>query len=440
MDFYSLAAAVLGLSALFSVFNLRVLRLPETIGLLATGLLASVAVLLFGLVLPAAPIMDLYRALEKIDFSFFVLEIAIGFLVFAGAFAADAESMARDRWPILIFATLGIVLSTLIVGGLVYALVRLLGLHDVPFLHCLLFGALISPTDPIAVLAILRGSAVAKSLQADIAGESLLNDGVGVVVFLTLLDIAGKGEALDAGAPAVMDVVALFGREVAGGVVLGLACGWLTNRLVRLSRVPATDILVTLAAVMGCFAVAAKLHVSGVLALVITGFVVGRAMRSKDVTDSERRHLDDLWDAVDHILNAVLFTLMGLVLLGLSHDFRVDYLMAGLLAIPVVLIARVVSVAVPLPFTKLRCGHPGATVALLTWGGLRGGISIALALSLTADLSRTLILHMTYAVVVFSILGQGLTIGTLVRWLAKVNVVSTGGEEGAVGRREEPTA
>ena len=439
MDIYALAAAILGLSALFSVFNSRVLRFPETIGLMATGLLASVAVLLFGLAFPS-PIMDICREVEKVDFSFFVLEIALGFLMFAGGFTADSESMARDRWPILSFATIGIVLSTLIIGGLAYAIVWLLGLHNVLFLHCLLFGALISPTDPIAVLAILRATAVPKSIQADIAGESLLNDGVAVVVFLTLLNIAGAGESLDSRESIIVDAVALLGREAAGGVILGLAFGWLTNRFVRLARAPTTDVLITLAAVMGCFTLASRLHVSGALALVVTGLVVGRRIRSKDATASERRHLSDLWDAIDHILNAVLFTLMGLVLLGLSHNFQVAYLVAGLLAIPAVLLARTVSVAIPLPFTKLRYGHPGTTIALLTWGGLRGGISIALALSLTPELSRDLILYMTYAVVVFSILVQGLTIGTLVKRLAPVHAEPPTSGGGTVRHRREPAA
>ncbi len=416
MELYSIAAIVLGIGALASVFNARVLRLPDTIGLMATGLLGSAALLMFGLIFPST-LMGVCHRVVAFDFSFFVLDFALGFLIFAGAFMADSEAMAKDRWPILVFATVGILLSTFIVGGLTYGILHLLGIASVPFIHCLLFGALISPTDPIAVLSILKGTAVPRSLQADIAGESLLNDGVAVVVFLTILQIAGGGGEHGGGGAehgAVMPVIALFAREVLGGALLGAVFGWLGTRLLRIAHAPAIDILISLAVVMGCYTLAWKLHVSGPLALVVVGLFFGRALRSAKTDASEREHLTGFWEAIDHILNAVLFTLMGMVLLGLSESFELRYLAAGLLAIPAVLLARVTSVSVPLPFTKLRCGSPGTTIVMLTWGGLRGGISIALALSLNEEISRNLILHLTYVVVAFSILGQGLTISPLV--------------------------
>ena len=421
MEIFTLAAVVLGVSALASVFNARVLRLPETIGLMATGLLASAAFLLFGTLFPTA-VEDICHRVAAFDFSSFVLDSALGFLIFAGAFAADAEAMQRDRWPILVFATLGILLSTFLVGGMAYGITQMLGMTEVPFVHCLLFGALISPTDPIAVLAILKETAVPRSLQADIAGESLLNDGVAVVVFITILQAAGGGG--DHGGSEsygrTMSTITLFGREVLGGALLGAVFGWIGVRLVRIAEAEAVDILISLAVVMGCYALAWRLHVSGPLALVVTGLIFGSVMRSPEVDASEREHLDTFWEGIDHILNAVLFTLMGLVLLGLSESFEMRFLTAGVIAIPAVLLARVASVSLPLPMTKLRCGNPGTTIALLTWGGLRGGISIALALSLSSELSRDLILHMTYVVVAFSILGQGLTVNPLVKKLLPV--------------------
>jgi CPA1 family monovalent cation:H+ antiporter len=410
MEIYTIAAIVLGISALASVFNERVLRLPETIGLMATGLLASLLILTFGAIFPSAIVGLCHRVLE-FNFSAFVLDFALGFLIFVGAFTADAEAMKRDRWPILLFATVGILLSTFIVGGLAFGIVQLLGMSEVPFIHCLLFGALISPTDPIAVLAILKGSSVPRSLQADIAGESLLNDGVAVVIFLTILQKASGGEGHGADESALI----LFAREVFGGVLLGLVFGWLGTKLVRIAKVAPVDILLSLAMVMGCYALAWRLHVSGPLALVVVGLIFGNALHAPETDADEREHLDAFWEGIDHILNAVLFTLMGLVLLGLSENFQLSFLVAGALAIPAVLLARLISVGLPLPLTGLRCGMPGSTIAVLTWGGLRGGISIALALSLAADLSRDLILHMTFVVVAFSIIVQGLTISPLVK-------------------------
>ena len=256
--------------------QLAFLRLPETIGLIATGLIASAVLLLADFIFPQA-VEGISQQVIEFDFSSFVLDFALGFLMFAGAFQANAHAMSRDRCVILAFATFGILISTFVVGGLVFGIVQLLGLDGVPFIHCLLFGALISPTDPIAVLAILKNSSVPDALQADIAGESLLNDGVAVVVFLTVLQFAG-GEGhggIEPGADAlslVTSVLTLFGREVIGGVLLGLAFGRIGTKLVALAKAPSADILISLATVMGGYALAHKIHVSGPLAMVVTGF------------------------------------------------------------------------------------------------------------------------------------------------------------------------
>ena len=419
MESYSLVALILVVTAGAALFNRRLLRLPESVGLMATALIVSLAFLVGGLFLPGI-VQPVCERVEAVDFSFVVLDLLLGFLIFAGAFSADAAAMSRERWPILVFATVGILISTAVVGLAMWVLLEALGM-GIPLLHCLLFGALISPTDPIAVLAILKTTGVPRALQADIAGESLLNDGVAVVVFLTLFQLAGGASAgghgsMQAGI-GVFEIMTLFGREVAGGVVLGAAGGFLASRALRVARIETVDILITVATVMGVYAVAWRLHVSGPLAIVVVGIILGQAIRSQVTTVAEREHVSVFWDAMDHLLNAVLFTMMGFVLLGLVGDYQPLHLVAGLFAIPMVLAARLLSLSATVPLTKLRCGNVKSTLSLLTWGGLRGGISIALALSLQPEMSRELIVFVTYVVVVFSILAQGLSIGALVRKL-----------------------
>jgi len=417
MEAYTLVAIILFITTGAALFNKRLLRLPESVGLMGTALLVSMLFLAFGLIFPEI-VQPVCHRVISIDFSFIVLELLLGFLIFAGAFSSDTSAMAMQRWPIVIFATAGILISTFIVGAAMWGILDAIGL-GIPFLHCLLFGALISPTDPIAVLAILKTTGVPRSLQADIAGESLLNDGVAVVVFLTLFQLAGGmgGEPGPAAELGPSQVLVLFGREVIGGVILGALGGWLARLALRIARNDAIDILITVATVMTVYAGAWKLHVSGPLALVVVGIVVALAMNSDRTAPEERDHLETFWEAIDHLLNAVLFTLMGLVILSLVDTFEPGYLLAGLLAIPVVLGARLFSLGATVPFTKLRCGNVKSTLSLLTWGGLRGGISIALALSLQPDMSRELIVFVTYIVVVFSILVQALSIGKLVKKL-----------------------
>lgn len=417
METYTLVAVILFLTTGAALFNQRLLRLPESVGLMGTALLVSILFLGFGLVFPEI-VQPVSHRVTEIDFSFVVLELLLGFLIFAGAFSSDTSAMAMQRWPILLFATAGILISTFVVGGAMWFLLDVMGL-GIPFLHCLLFGALISPTDPIAVLAILKTTGVPRSLQADIAGESLLNDGVAVVVFLTLFELAGgtgseQGHVAGFGAS---QVLTLFGREVIGGVILGALGGWLATLALRIAKNDAIDILITVATVMTVYAGAWKLHVSGPLALVVVGIMVALAINSDRTDPEERDHLEIFWEAIDHLLNAVLFTLMGFVVLSLVDNFQLGYLFAGLIAIPVVLGSRLISLGITLPLTSLRCGNVKSTLSLLTWGGLRGGISIALALSLQSDMSRELIVFVTYIVVVFSILVQAMSIGKLVKKL-----------------------
>jgi len=411
MEVFSLVALILAVAAILSVFNARVLRFPDSIGLMGSALMASLVALALGFVFPES-IGHLCDKVAAFNFRSFVLEMALGFLVFAGAFTADTQAFSRERYPILIFATLGILVSTFVVGGLSYGLFSLLGLQ-VPFIHCLLFGALISPTDPIAVLAILQSTSVSRSIEADIAGESLLNDGVAVVVFLTIYQLAGgsvEGHELAEQAPGVLGVIVLFCREVLGGILLGAAVAWVAIQLMRLTKMTYVDLLLSISAVMGSYALAYQLDVSGPLSLVVVGLWLGQVLRGHQIPEVDSHHLEIFWKSIDYVLNAMIFTLMGVVLLGLSTNFRPGYLLAGLLCIPIVLIARAVSVYGPMPLTKLKFGHPLSTGAILTWGGLRGGVSLALALSLSADQNRSLLLTVTYVIVTFSILVQGLTI------------------------------
>lgn len=412
MNLFTVVAGILCITALLSYLNHKWLRFPETIGVMVMALGLSGVAIAVGTIFPES-LEATCRVVEEIDFSSFVLDNALAFLIFAGAFGIDTRVLNRERVPVLVFATFGIVVSTFLVGGLTWLMLHALGMNT-PVIHCLLFGALISPTDPIAVLAILKKAGVPKNLEADVAGESLLNDGVAVVIFLTIYHFAEPG----GGHFGPGDVASLFGKEVVGGSGLGLLLGWFGYRALKSAMQPTIDVMITLSVVMGGYALAGALHFSGPLTMVAAGLVMSAGLAKNHLGAEEQQHVDIFWESIDEILNAVLFVLMGLVVLSLAEQFQWSYLVAGLLAIPVVLASRVVSVWLSVRMTKLRCGSPGKTVALLSWGGLRGGISVALALSLASEgMSRELIVYMTYIVVLFSVVGQGLSVGALVRKL-----------------------
>ena len=333
----------------------------------------------------------------------------LSFLLFAGALHINLNDLAKQKWVISILATVGILTSTFIVGGVSYFLLNKLGI-EINFIYCLLFGSLISPTDPIAVLGILKSANAPKTLETKIAGESLFNDGVAVVVFIVLLGIATGGHEVSAG-----HILLLFLEEAVGGVLFGFAIGWITYQLLKQVDSYQVEILLTLALVMGGYALASAIHVSGPIAVVVAGLLIGNHGRTFGMSDHTREHLDTFWELIDEILNAVLFVLIGLEVLILP--FTTDVLMVSLLLIPLILAARFISVGLPIMLMrKKRQFTPGA-VKILTWGGLRGGISVALALSLPPGDARDVILAITYVIVVFSILVQGLTIGLLVKAL-----------------------
>jgi CPA1 family monovalent cation:H+ antiporter len=398
---FEVIAVLTSLTAVFGYVNYRWIKLPPTIGLMGLALLGSVGLLAMG----RAEVIDLShvtRFVTAIDFDTTLLNGVLGALLFAGALHVDLRQLREERLLILALSTAGVALSTGLVGGGVYYVTALLGIN-VPLPWCFVFGALISPTDPIAVGAILRKAGVPKRLEATITGESLFNDGVGVVVFLVLVGLANSGEALSAA-----HVAKLFLVEAVGGCVFGLALGWLTNQLLSHVDDYQVEIMLTLAVTTGGFVLANRLHLSGALAMVVTGLMVGSSGRALSMSATTRARLDDFWELVDEFLNAMLFVLMGIEVVVIQ--FTGASALAGVLVIPVVLLARAVSAGVPLAVIGLRTPSARGALPILTWSGLRGGISVALALSLPASSGRSTLVTMTYIVVCFSILVQGLTV------------------------------
>jgi len=388
------------LAALFSYVNHRLLKLPITIGLMAVALVFSLALLALGK-LGVGVEEEAQRFIGAIDFNEALMHGMLGFLLFAGALHVKLDELLNLKWVIGSLAVVGTILSSLITGTVGYVLFDLVGM-PLPFLYCLLFGALISPTDPIAVMGILRQARLPKALEIKIVGESLFNDGVGVVIFLVILNLLPK-PSVD-----VADIFTLFAKEAIGGATLGLALGYVAYRMLRSVDNYQVEILITLALVMGSFGLADLLHTSGPIAVVVAGLLIGNHGRQWAMSDTTREHLDNFWELLDEILNAVLFVLIGLEVLVLS--FQQPYLVGGLVAIPLVLAARWVSVVLHIKTFSLVREFSARTITILTWGGLRGGISVALALSLPYGPMRDAVVTMTYAVVVFSILAQGLTI------------------------------
>ena len=410
MNLFSIITILVVISAAFGYLNVRFLKLPTTIGLMILAIGFTSLVLLIGSFNQA--ILDYADTLiNSIDFSNLILEVLLSFLLFAGALHVDWDALKEQGGPILIFSTIGVVASTFVVATLFYGVVNYLLGFPIAYIHCLLFGALISPTDPIAVLGILKQIGVPKNLEIKFVGESLFNDGVGVVVFITIYNIAQQGLA-DTSAS---EVLLLFTEEVGGGIALGFALGYLTYLLARQIDHYETEVMLTLAVVMGGYLLATTLHFSGPLAMVVAGLFVGNSARNTAMSAMTQRYLDSFWELVDVFLNAVLFVLIGLELLVIS--LAPNYLIAGALAIIIVLLSRYLVLKVPIYFYKKRLGFVPNTDIIMTWGGLRGGISIALALSLTEAMDREFIITVTYMVVVFSIIVQGLSVGRLIKRL-----------------------
>ena len=405
MSIFNIFALFISIAAIASFINHRFIKLPSTIGIMAISLVMSLAVVgagYFGLEIRNTATVFI----KQIDFSESLMKGMLSFLLFAGAIKINLDDLARQKFVVAALATIGVVATTFIVGTAFYYILGLLGLL-LPYTYCLVFGALIAPTDPVAVLSILKSLEAPKSLETKIAGESLFNDGVGIVVFVVLIGIATRGTSVDA-----LHIAALFIREAVGGMVFGLIIGYAAYLLIKKVDEYSVEVLLTLGLVCGGYALATKLHVSGPISIVVAGLLIGNYGRRLAMSASTRNHLDNFWELIDEILNAVLFIWIGFEVLVLSLDL--SYVLAGLVAIPLSLTARFISIWSTVFIFKFKRRFSDNAVLILTWGGLRGGISIALALSIAPGLARDVIVTTTYIVVIFSILVQGLTINKLI--------------------------
>ena len=406
MELFHLFSILIVISALFAYINYRYLKLTNAIGLMLVSLIFSLMGLLLGSFFPSIKSI-VAEQLSSINFSELLLEGMLSFMLFAGAIHIKYKDLKSEKLTIMLFSTFSVVISTFIVGFVSYYLLNYFGLQ-VSLIHSLLFGALISPTDPIAVISILKSAGVSKSLETKIAGESLFNDGVAVVVFITILQLTKPGVELS-----VASVSLLFGQEALGGILLGALVGWLGYKLIASIDNYQVEVLITLAIVMGGYTFAHYIHVSGPLAMVIAGLITGNHGKSYGMSDTTTEYIDKFWELIDEILNALLFVLIGLELLIIQTNKTV--LIVALILIVIVLITRFISVLIPSLFIRIQQGITKQTLLILTWGGLRGGISIALALSLPSSLSKDIWVTITYVIVCFSILVQGMSIGKLVK-------------------------
>ena len=417
MTVFEVSACLVSLAAVLSYLNYKYLKLPSAIGLMALSLAGSLVLVFIGLGVPSLE-REAKDAIRRIDLQQAFLNGMLGFMLFAGSLHIKLDELASRKWAVVVLSTVGVLVSTTVVGLLAWALLSAAGIPARP-IYCFLFGALISPTDPIAVMAILRSAGVPKEMEIKIAGESLFNDGVGVVVFLALLEIA-----VGAVKPDAVHLTELFLWEAGGGAVLGFVMGWTVYRMLRSVDRYQVEVLLSLALVAGGYALVNRLHMSGPIAMVIAGLLIGNLGRAYAMSPTTLTNLDTFWELLDEMLNAVLFVLIGLEVLALEFTGR--FLLVGVLAIPIVLFARLVAVAGPITALRRKGRFVRYTIRILTWGGLRGGISVALALSLPREVNgepvheRDPILAMTYMVVVFSILVQGLTLGPIARrWIGK---------------------
>ncbi|NNE91850.1 MAG: sodium:proton antiporter [Verrucomicrobiales bacterium] len=411
MHIFELTALLLVIAAVLGFLNVRYLKLPTTIGIMLISLAFSLVLVVAGRFFPAIS-ESAEQIVGQIDFGKTVLNVMLSYLLFAGALHVDLSDLAKQKFIIGVMATVGVVMSTFLIGTIFYFLLPVFG-FEIGFLPCLLFGSLISPTDPVAVLGILKKAGVSRSLETKITGESLFNDGVGVVVFLALLGLVTGDAELSAG-----HITELFFRDAIGGIIFGAMIGFIAYFMLKKIDNYQVEVLVTLALVTGGYVLAHKLHVSGPLAMVVAGLMIGNRGRRLAMSDTTRRHLDMFWELIDEVLNALLFALIGIELIVIADGVTGKTLLLGLLAIGIVLASRFCAVSVPvLALKPFRHFSPGA-IKMLTWGGLRGGISVALALAIPKEAGRDVFLVLTYVIVIFSISVQGLTVGKLYQRLA----------------------
>jgi len=408
ISLFDLVAGLLCLTAAFAWLNQTVIRLPNTIGVLVMGLAASVLLLLFELIRPDVELYaELTSALRQVDFYDAVINGMLAFLLFAGALHVDFSRLRNRAAVVGVMATLGVALSTALVGvSFWYAANHVFGV-PLSLAWALVFGALISPTDPIAVLGTLKEARVPENLETDMAGESLFNDGVGVVLFTILLAAAmGSGGNID-----LQLTMRLLFVEAVGGALLGLAGGYVAYRAMRWIDDYAIEVLISIALVMGTYALAHHLRVSGPIAVVVAGLLIGERGPAYAMSDLTQRYLFGFWTLTDEILNSMLFLLIGLEVLVIS--FRPEFGVLAAVAVPLTLIARTIAVALPVSLMSIRYKFVKGTIPILVWGGVRGGISIALALSIPDVAAKPVIVTATYVVVLFTLVVQGLTLKSL---------------------------
>lgn len=409
MSFLQITSLLIVLAGAFGAINYLFLKLPSAIGILVVSLLASVGVLGLDLILPELGIAQAARSvILGIDFSDTLLEGMLGLLLFAGALHVKLADL-RTQWKLVtLMATLGVGLSAVIVG------VGFSWITGMPLLIALVFGALISPTDPVAVMGVLREASLRKSLETQIAGESLFNDGVGYVVYLVLVAMAFpamNAHGAEGHAPDAEFALILFLQEAAGGAILGIVLGWLVFRVMRRIDDYPLEVLLTLGLAFGGYELAVWLHVSAPIMAVCAGLLIGDIGAKHGMSEETRKYVDAFWELVDEILNAVLFLLIGFEVFAVALE--TSYLTAGVMAIALALLARLAAVAVPIILLGGPRKFGPGVIPIMTWGGLKGGISVALALALPENEWKPVILTATYIVVVFSIIVQGLTVAKL---------------------------
>jgi CPA1 family monovalent cation:H+ antiporter len=409
MDLLMIISILVAICAVFSYINIRFLKLQPSIGLMLISLVCSVVLIVEGKI-SASVYSQIEHLVRSINFSQTLLNVMLGFLLFAGALHINLQELKKQRAAVLSFSTFSVALSIFFFGSMMWCVFKMFN-YPVDFIYCLWFGALVSPTDPVAVIGILRKSNMPREIEATINGESLFNDGVGVVFFVTIGQVINLGiENLSA-----IDVFLLFGREVVGGITLGLALGYGAFYFIRKIDHYQTEVLISLALVMICGVTAQMLHVSGPLAVIVIGLILGNKVSKTAMSDTTRDYHAKFWELIDDFLNAILFVLIGLQMVLLP--FITNYILIGILAIVLLLVCRYLSLSIPILFFKDKKLFNNRTALVMTWGGLRGGLSVALTLSLPESPYKEIIVSITYIIVVFSILVQGLTTGKLVKRL-----------------------
>lgn len=410
LHFYQTFIIIICITAAFAYVNERFIKWPAVIGIMVLSLVGSIFLLIAGKLIPQVEEYAIYTV-STINFPVLMMRGMLGLMLFAGSIQMSERQLKKERVAITVLSIVGTALSVFMVGTLVYYTLPFLGING-NYIHCLLFGAIISPTDPIAVLSILRGTNIPKSLEVKITGESLFNDGVGVVIFTSLFEIARQGFANFS----ISDILLLFGRQAIGGILFGMALGYAGFLLLKPLMNYQSELILTLALVMGGYALAEKMNVSGPLAMVVAGIITGNKSGSQAMGPISRDYVTKFWEVIDEVLNAVLFLLIGLEMLLIKLNLAQAFL--GAACVLIVLFSRWASVSLPVLFTRRWVKYERGAIAILTWGGLRGGISIAMALSLPSGMGHDLFAPATYTVVVFSILVQGLTIKRFARKFA----------------------